>query len=150
MLNQKIKRKDFLPSIKEIKEIGVMTYIKSSLIGYFIGVLPGAGGSMAAFISYAEAMRSSKNPDKFGTGTLERIAAAEAANNVVCGGALVPMLTFAIPGDAVSAVVLGVLIINGLQPGPRLMTTQFHLVAPMFAALFISALVILLLTLYLL
>jgi len=150
MLNQKIKRRDFLPSLKDIKEIGVMTYIKSSLIGYFIGVLPGAGGSMAAFISYAEAMRSSKNPDKFGTGTLEGIAAAEAANNAVCGGALVPMLTFSIPGDAVSAVVLGVLIINGLQPGPRLMTTQFHLVAPMFAALFVSALIILPLTLYLL
>lgn len=150
MLNQKMRRKDFLPSLKEIKEIGVMTYIKSSLIGYFIGVLPGAGGSMAAFISYSEAMRSSKNPDKFGTGTLEGIAAAEAANNAVCGGALVPMLAFGIPGDAVSAVVLGVLIINGLQPGPRLMTTQFHLVAPMFAALLVSALIILPLTLYLL
>jgi putative tricarboxylic transport membrane protein len=150
MLNQKIKRKDFLPSIKEIKEIGLMTYIKSSLIGYFIGVLPGAGGSMAAFISYAEAMRSSKNPDKFGTGTLEGIAAAETANNAVCGGALVPMLAFGIPGDAVSAVILGVLIINGLQPGPRLMLKQFHLVAPMFAALFVSALIILPLTLYLL
>jgi len=150
ILNQKIKRKDFLPSIKEIKEIGLMLYIKSALIGYFIGVLPGAGGSMAAFISYGEAMRSSKNPDKFGTGTLEGIAAPEAANNAVCGGALVPMLTFGIPGDAVSAVVLGVLIINGLQPGPRLMTTQFHIVAPMFAALFVSALIILPLTLYIL
>jgi len=150
MLNQKMRRKDFLPSIKEIKEIGLMIYIKSALIGYFIGVLPGAGGSMAAFISYAEAIRSSKNPDKFGTGTLEGIAAAESANNAVCGGALVPMLTFGIPGDAVSAVVLGVLIINGLQPGPRLMTTQFHLVAPMFAALFVSALIILPLTLYML
>lgn len=150
MLNQKIRRKDFLPSMKEIKEIGIMTYIKSSLIGFFIGVLPGAGGSMAAFVSYSEAMRSSKNPDKFGTGTLEGIAAAESANNAVCGGALVPMLTFGIPGDAVSAVILGVIIINGLQPGKKLMTTQFHLVSPMFAALFVSALIILPLTLYLL
>ena len=148
MINQKIKRKDFLPSLKDIKEIGVFTYIKGALIGFFIGVLPGAGGSMASFLSYAEAMRSSKDPDKYGTGTLEGIAAAESANNAVCGGALVPMLTFSIPGDAVAAVVLGVLIINGLQPGPRLMTTQFHLIAPMFAALFVSALIILPLTLY--
>jgi len=150
ILNQKIKRKDFLPSIKDIKEIGIMTYIKGTLIGFFVGVLPGAGGSVAAFISYSEAMRSSKNPDKFGTGTLEGIAAAESANNAVCGGAMVPMLAFGIPGDSVAAIVLGVLIINGLQPGPRLMTTQFHLVAPMFAALFVSALIILPLTLYLL
>jgi len=150
LLNQKIERREFLPTIIEIKKIGLKTYIKSSLIGYFIGVLPGAGGSMGAFISYAEAMRSSKYPKKFGTGTLEGIAAAESANNAVCGGALVPMLTFGIPGDAVSAVILGVLIINGLQPGTRLMSTQFHLIAPMFAALFISALIILPLTLYIL
>jgi putative tricarboxylic transport membrane protein len=122
LLNQKIERREFLPTIIEIKKIGLKTYIKSSLIGYFIGVLPGAGGSMGAFISYAEAMRSSKYPKKFGTETLEGIAAAESANNAVCGGALVPMLTFGIPGDAVSAVILGVLIINGLQPGTRLMS----------------------------
>jgi len=151
ILNQKIKRKDFLPSMKDIKEIGIMTYIKGTLIGFFVGVLPGAGGSVAAFISYSEAMRSSKHPERFGTSeTLEGIAAAESANNAVCGGAMVPMLAFAIPGDSVAAIVLGVLIINGLQPGPRLMTTQFHLVAPMFAALFVSALIILPLTLYLL
>ena len=150
MLNQKIKRREFIPTLKELREIGLKTYIKSALIGYFIGVLPGAGGSMGAFIAYAEAMRTSKDPDKFGTGTLEGIAAPESANNAVCGGALVPMLTFGIPGDAVSAVILGVLIINGLRPGPRLMTTQFHLIAPMFAALFVSALIILPLTLYIL
>jgi len=150
MLSQKIKRREFIPTLKEIREIGLKTYIKSALIGYFIGVLPGAGGSMGAFIAYAEAMRTSKDPDKFGTGTLEGIAAPESANNAVCGGALVPMLTFGIPGDAVSAVILGVLIINGLRPGPRLMTTQFHLIAPMFAALFVSALIILPLTLYIL
>ena len=145
-----IKRKDFIPLTSEIKEIGFWKYIKSALIGFFTGVLPGAGGSMAAFISYAEAMRSSKNPDEYGTGSLEGIAAAETANNAMCGGALVPMLTFGIPGDATTAVLLGVLVINGLQPGPRLMSTQFHLVAPMFAALLLSALVILPITFYLL
>jgi len=147
----KFKRRDFTPKWKDIKEIGIGAYIKSALIGFFVGVLPGAGGSMAAFISYSEAIRSSKHPERFGTSeTLEGIVAAETANNAMCGGALVPMLTFGIPGDATTAVILGVLIINGLQPGPQLMSTQFHLVAPMFAALFISALILLPLSLYIL
>ncbi|RCW44394.1 tripartite tricarboxylate transporter permease [Halanaerobium sp. MA284_MarDTE_T2] len=144
----KIYRKDFIPTFKEIREIGVWKYLKSSLIGFFTGVLPGAGGSMAAFVSYAEAIRSSKHPEKFGGESIEGIACAEAANNGMCGGALVPMLTFGIPGDATSAIVLGVLIINGLNPGPQLLENQFHLIAPMFAALFISAIVLLPLTLY--
>lgn len=145
----KLKRQDFIPKWKDIKEIGIGAYIKNSLIGFFIGVLPGAGGSMASFIAYSEALRSSKHPERFGTSeTVEGIVAAETANNAVCGGALVPMLTFGIPGDATTAVVLGVLIINGLQPGPQLMSTQFHLVAPMFAALFISALILIPLSIY--
>ena len=147
---KRIKRTDFIPRKEEIKEIGLWKYLKSSLIGFFIGVLPGAGGSMAAFVSYAEAMRSSKNQDEYGKGSLEGIAAAETANNAMCGGALVPMLIFGIPGDATTAVLLGVLVINGLQPGPQLMSKQFHLVAPMFAALLVSALVILPVTFYLL
>lgn len=145
-----IRRKDFLPSWHEIREIGFFTYFKSALIGYFIGVLPGAGGSMAAFVSYAEAMRKSKKPSEYGKGSREGIAAAETANNSMCGGAFVPMLMFGIPGDPTTAIVLGVLIINGLQPGPRLLETQLDLIAPMFASLLISALILIPLTLYLL
>ncbi len=146
----KFKRSDFTPKWKDIKEIGLLAYIKNAFIGFFIGVLPGAGGSMASFIAYSEAIRCSNHPEKFGTSeTVEGIAAAETANNAVCGGALVPMLTFGIPGDATTAIVLGVLIINGLQPGPQLMSNQFHLVAPMFAALFVSALVLIPLSVYL-
>ena len=145
-----IKRKDFIPSLKDLKEIGIWTYVKSSLIGFWIGVLPGAGGSMAAFVSYAEALRASKKPELFGNGSIEGIAAAETANNAMCGGALVPMLTFGIPGDCTSAVVLGVLIINGLKPGPQLLTTQLPLIAPMFAALFVGAFFLIPLTLFLL
>lgn len=143
-----IRRLDFLPNRAELKEVGLWTYLKSSVIGYFIGILPGAGGSMAAFVAYAEAMRTSKRPEQYGKGSIQGIAAAESANNSMCGGAFVPMLTFGIPGDPTTAVVLGVLIINGLQPGPQLLTTQFHLVAPMFAALLISALVLIPLTLF--
>jgi putative tricarboxylic transport membrane protein len=146
----KIRRRDFIPPWHEIREIGVVTYLKSAVIGYLIGVLPGAGGSMAAFVSYAEAMRASRHPERYGKGSTEGIAAAETANNAMCGGAFVPMLTFGIPGDPTTAVVLGVLIINGLQPGPRLMTNQFELIAPMYAALFVSALLLIPLTLYIL
>ncbi len=144
----RIRRRDFLPNLAEVRRIGPWTYLKSAVIGFFIGVLPGAGGSMAAFVSYAEAMRASKQPELFGKGSVEGIAAAESANNSMCGGAYVPMLTFGIPGDPTTAVILGVLIINGLQPGPQLFDRQFDLVAPMYAALFVSALVLVPLTLF--
>lgn len=143
-----IRRRDFVPTLSEIREIGLFTYFKSAVIGFLIGVLPGAGGSMAAFVSYAEAMRSSKRPETYGEGAIEGIAASESANNSMCGGAFVPMLTFGIPGDPTTAVVLGVLIINGLQPGPMLFANQFDLISPMFASLFVSALILIPLTLF--
>ena len=138
-ITQKIRRKDLIPTIAELKKIGLKLYIKSALIGNFVGALPGGGASMAAFIAYAEAKRSSKHPEEYGKGTLEGIAAAETANNAMCGGALIPLLTFGIPGDAVTAIIFGVLLIQGLIPGGRLITEQIHVIAPMFAALFVSA-----------
>ncbi|WP_163268887.1 tripartite tricarboxylate transporter permease [Chelativorans alearense] len=145
-----IRRRDFLPSFAQIREIGIITYLKSTLLGYGIGILPGVGGSMAAFVAYADAKRRSRRPDVYGNGSREGIAAAETANNSMCGGAFVPMLMFGIPGDPTTAIVLGVLVINGLQPGPRLLETQTDLIAPMFASLFVSALVLIPLTLFLL
>ena len=92
--------------------------LKSAIIGFFIGVLPGAGGSMAAFVSYADAMRRSKRPELYGKGSREGIAAAETANNSMCGGAFVPMLMFGIPGDPTTAIVLGVLDHQRAAAGP--------------------------------
>lgn len=146
----KIRRRNFIPTWSEIKEIGFLTYLKSSVIGYFIGVLPGAGGSMAAFVSYAEGKRSSKHPERYAHGSLEGIACSEAANNAVCGGAMVPMLAFGIPGDGVTAVVLGVLMVYGIVPGPDILTKQMHMVAPMYAALLVAAFVLIPLSLMLL
>ncbi len=140
--NLKIRRRDFIPPWSEVKAIGFWRYLKSAFIGYFIGVLPGAGGSMGAFVSYAEGKRSSRHPEKYGTGYYEGIACAEAANNAVCGGALVPMLTFGIPGDGLTAILLGVLMVYGVIPGPEILTTQIHLVAPMYTALFVAALIL--------
>jgi putative tricarboxylic transport membrane protein len=96
------------------------TWIKSSLIGIWIGILPGAGGSMAAFLSYNEAKRNSKNPDDWGKGEPEGVAAAETSNNADTASALIPALTLGIPGTAVAAIMLGGLLIHGLQPGPML------------------------------
>ncbi len=144
----KFKRKDFFPSLAEIKEVGILTYIKSTIIGFFIGVLPGAGASMASFVSYATAQSSSKHREKFGTGYPTGIAAPECANNAVCGGALVPMLTLGIPGDGTTAVLLGVFLVYGIVPGPNLLTDRMADLAPMFIALFISAAILLPLSLY--
>lgn len=96
------------------------TWIRGSLIGIWIGILPGAGGSMAAFMSYNEARRASKTPETWGNGEPEGVAAAETANNADTASALIPALTLGIPGTAVAAVMLGGLLIHGLQPGPML------------------------------
>ncbi|WP_417211155.1 tripartite tricarboxylate transporter permease [Antarctobacter sp.] len=96
------------------------TWLRGSFIGIWIGILPGAGGSMAAFISYNEARRSSKTPETWGEGEPEGVAAAEVANNADTASALIPALTLGIPGTAVAAVMLGGLLVHGLQPGPML------------------------------
>lgn len=137
----KMRRRDFIIKPSELKKM-LTGAIKGSLIGHFIGALPGAGASIASFLSYAEAKRSSKHPEKFGTGLPEGIVATETANNAVCSGALVPMLIFGIPGDSVTALVLGVLIIQGIRPSPALLGQRFYLVAPMYAALLVCAILI--------
>ncbi len=91
-----------------------------SVVGTFLGILPGVGGPIAAFISYDYAKKVSKTPEKFGTGVIEGVAAPEAANNAVAGGALIPMMTLGIPGDPVTAILIGALLIHGLAPGPLL------------------------------
>lgn len=131
--------KDNTLSLKEYLQ-NLKTIIKSGIIGAFIGVLPGIGGSTACFISYAEAQRRSKHPEKFGTGILEGIAAPEAANNAVAGGALVPMLTFGIPGDVVTAILVGALIAHGIKPGPLLFVDNIQSVYTIYIALFLAVL----------
>lgn len=118
------------PMLKRLKGI----YLRSSLIGTGIGALPGAGATIAAYISYAEAKRTARNPEEFGKGAPEGVVAPEAANNGVVGGAMIPMLTLAIPGDPVTAVLMGLLFIQGLTPGPNLY--RFH--ADLLYALFIG------------
>lgn len=135
----KTTRRQFVPTLGEMRAIGVLTYIKSSVIGVLIGMLPGGGASMASFVAYAEAKRVSREPEKYGDGSHEGLAAAEAANNAMCGGAVVPLLTLGIPGDSVTAIIFGVLLMHGLVPGPGLLVNSMDVIAPMFAALFVAA-----------
>lgn len=93
------------------------TIARSSVIGTVIGAIPGAGAVIAAFVGYAEAHRRSKNPELFGKGALEGVAAAEAANNAVTSSSLIPMMTLGVPGSVVAAIVMGALMMNGLVPG---------------------------------
>lgn len=94
---------------------------KSTLIGLFIGILPGTGAATAAFVSYAEANRSSPRKESFGKGEPDGIIASESANNAVTGGALIPTMALGIPGDSVTAVMLGSLVLHGITPGLNLM-----------------------------
>ncbi|RSL33667.1 C4-dicarboxylate ABC transporter permease [Salibacterium salarium] len=119
------------------------TIIKSSGIGTFIGSIPGTGAAIASFLSYNEAHRSSKKKDEFGKGSLEGIAAAEAGNNGVTGATLIPLLTLGIPGDTVTAVMLGALMMQGLTPGPQLFTNNPDVVYSIMIGLLFVNLVLL-------
>jgi putative tricarboxylic transport membrane protein len=102
--------------------------LKSALIGIGVGALPGTGGDIAALLAYGHARRSVKKPSRpFGEGAYEGVIAPETANNAAIGGAYIPMLTLGIPGDAVTAVIIGALYIHGLKPGPMLMIETPHL-----------------------
>lgn len=108
-----------LPRLSDVLRMRLPVSIGSA-IGAFMGILPGAGGPIAAFISYDYARKSSKQAEEFGTGAVEGIAAPESANNAVTGGALIPMMTLGIPGDPVTAILIGALLVHGLAPGPLL------------------------------
>lgn len=112
--------------------------IKSCLIGTGVGILPGTGASTAAFISYAEAKRSSPRRDQMGYGEPDGIIASESANNAVTGGALIPSLALGLPGDAVTAVMLATLVLHGITPGVRLMADNPVAVYSSFMSLMVS------------
>ncbi|HXG15582.1 MAG TPA: tripartite tricarboxylate transporter permease [Calidithermus sp.] len=106
----------------------------STVIGLLIGVLPAIGGSAANVMAWDQARKFSRHPEKFGTGIPEGIIASEAANNANVAGSLVTIMAFGIPGDAVTAVMLGAMIIHGIQPGPLFMTTEPRVAYGIFAA----------------
>ncbi len=126
-----------LPTLKDLKTIAP-TILRAGLTGTFIGIIPGAGGDISAFVSYDMERRVSKHPEKFGTGIPEGIAAPEASNNGTTGGALIPLLTLGIPGDANTAVMLGALMMHNLTPGPQLFLTKAETVNTLFAGFMLA------------
>ncbi|MDB6179508.1 tripartite tricarboxylate transporter permease [Paracoccus sp. Z330] len=108
--------------------------VRSSFIGAFIGMLPGLGSAIASFVAYGEGKRRARNPEEWGKGALEGVAAPEAANNAVSGPSMAPLLTLGIPGSTIGAILIGVFLIHGIQIGPTLFLTSRELVYSLFAA----------------
>ena len=124
-----------------------MAIVRGGAIGMLIGLLPGAGPTVASLLAYVAERKASPHPEKFGKGALDGVAAAESANNSAVHGALVPMLALGIPGSASTAVLLAALILQGIQPGPMLMTQHADLVWGLIASMFIGNLMLLILNL---
>lgn len=127
----------YFPSWADIKA-SLVPIGRGSVLGALIGAIPGAGGDIAAFVSYGETKRTSKHPEKFGTGQVEGLAASECANNACSGGAMIPLLSLGVPGDAVTAVLLGAFVIQGLQPGPLLYKDHIDIVYNVFASMIVA------------
>lgn len=136
--NYRIKGLGF--TIKEFFQQG-WNMLRSSLIGIGIGILPGIGGGTANIISYVAAKNQSKHPEKFGKGIPDGVVASESSNNAAIGGALVPLMSLGIPGDTVTAMLLGGLVIHGLTPGPLLFTQNGDVVYGIFVSLIIANIV---------
>ena len=111
--------------------------LRGTPLGIFVGAIPGIGSSIAAFLSYGLAKKFSREPEKFGDGALEGVAAAESANNAVTGSTLIPLLTLGIPGDVITAIMLGALTVHGLIPGPTLFQQQGDFISALFIGMLI-------------
>ncbi|MGM0828962.1 MAG: tripartite tricarboxylate transporter permease [Bacillota bacterium] len=130
-------------SLETIKIVELIKHkwvlLKSAVIGTVIGILPGTGGSIASIVSYGEAMRTSKNKENYGQGEEEGVVAPEAANNAAAGGAMIPTLVLGIPGSPTTAIILAALALQGLQPGPQLMTEQPLMLYCIFFSMLIAS-----------
>lgn len=131
------------PSIKEVVKYFPLT-LRCSLIGAFVGALPGTGGDIAAIICYDHAKRSVKHPEvPFGEGAIEGLVAPESANNAAVGGAYVPMLALGIPGDSVAAIIISALLIHGITPGPTLVNSQPQMFYMIIACIIVGNIILL-------
>ncbi|MHA6261059.1 tripartite tricarboxylate transporter permease [Sporosarcina sp. CAU 1771] len=120
---------------------------RQSVLGFFIGVLPGAGATIASFLAYITEKRISKNPESFGKGNVVGVAAPEAANNAAAGGSFVPLLTLGIPGSGTTAIMLGALLVVGVQPGPMLLNDHPDIFWGVIASMYIGNVMLLVLNL---
>ncbi|AZU62829.1 tripartite tricarboxylate transporter permease [Neobacillus mesonae] len=137
---------NMLPSKEEFKE-SAGPIARGSLLGFFVGILPGAGATLASFFSYILEKKISKNPSKFGTGAIAGVAAPETANNAASGGAMIPLLTLGIPGSGTTAILMGALMMYNVQPGPLLFEDHPQVAWGLIASMFIGNLMLLILNL---
>lgn len=116
--------------------------LRACLTGLGIGILPGIGAATANIVAYVTCKSTSKHPERFGTGSMDGIIASEASNNACCGGTLIPLVSLGIPGDAVTAIMLGGLMIHGVIPGPQMFSTHRDLIYAMVAAMLVASVMI--------
>ena len=133
-----------LPTKQDMKDSSV-PIVRGSLLGFFIGVLPGAGATLASFFSYTTEKKFSKNPERFGKGNIAGVAGPESANNAASGGAMIPLLTLGIPGSGTTAILMGALIMYNIQPGPLLFDEHPEVAWGLIASMFIGNLMLLVL-----
>lgn len=133
-----------LPTRQDLKD-SALPIVRGSLFGFFKGIVPGSGASLASFLSYLIEKKLSKHPEKFGHGAIEGVAGPESANNAAAGGALVPLLTLGIPGTATTAILMGALIMYNVQPGPLLFEEHPDIAWGLVASMFIGNVMLLLL-----
>ncbi|MFC7685563.1 tripartite tricarboxylate transporter permease [Ureibacillus sp. GCM10028918] len=133
-----------LPTKQDLKD-SAKPIARGSFLGFFIGVLPGAGATLASFFSYITEKKVSKNPNSFGTGNIAGVAGPESANNAASGGAMIPLLTLGIPGSGTTAILMGALIMYNVQPGPLLFNDHPDIAWGLIASMFIGNLVLLIL-----
>jgi putative tricarboxylic transport membrane protein len=136
--------RNLLPNMEELKACR-FAFLNGSVVGFIIGILPGAGSTVASFISYGIEKAVSKHPEKFGTGVPEGVAAPEGANNAETGGAMVPMLTLGIPGSGTTAILLAAFILWGLKPGPLMIQDNPTLFWGLVASMYIGNVILLIL-----
>ena len=131
------------------EEVGAISPVvgRSSVLGFFVGVLPGAGATIASFLAYGMEKNLAKDGDQFGKGNIKGLAAPETANNAACTGSFVPLLTLGIPGSGTTAVLLGALIAYGIQPGPRLFIDQPEIFWAVIASMYVGNVFLLILNL---
>ena len=142
----KTRVKGLLPTVKDwIQAKGAIA--RGTVIGFFLGILPGGGTILASFVSYAVEKKFSKHPERFGTGVIEGVAAPESANNSAAQGAFIPLLTLGIPPNAIMAVLLGALIIHGVTPGPLLLKQHPEVFWGVIGSMYIGNLMLLILNL---
>ncbi|MGB8956996.1 MAG: tripartite tricarboxylate transporter permease [Tumebacillaceae bacterium] len=133
-----------LPTKQDLRE-SAGPIARGSLLGFFIGILPGAGATLASFFAYIMEKKLSKNPEKFGKGAIAGVASPESANNAASGGAMIPLLTLGIPGSGTTAILMGALIMYNIQPGPLLFEEHPQVAWGLIASMFIGNLMLLIL-----